>query len=86
MTEEQIARLRAMQDEEIDCSDTPPLVGPPARRLYGPRFHAKTEDLVVLEPDVVEFFRSTGELSAGRINAALRQYMEQQRKLAYVGA
>ncbi len=80
MTEEQMSRLRSMPDEDIDYSDTPSQVGKTGRRVMQP--YGRRGEVIVLEPDVAEFFRVTGEVSSGRVNAALREYAEQQRKRA----
>jgi uncharacterized protein (DUF4415 family) len=81
MSEERMAALRAMKDEDIDYSDTPPQTGPPTRRVGGPRFGAP-HDVVALEPDVLQFFKETGDTSSARVNAALREYAETHRKTA----
>lgn len=71
---------KAMPDEEIDLSDMP-------ERTTGWR---RVSDLVPsenkrqitlrLDADVIEFFRSTGRRYQSRINAALRDYVNAQRK------
>jgi uncharacterized protein (DUF4415 family) len=81
MSKEQRAALKSMTDDDIDYSDTPSQAGKPGRRVLGPRF-GNPQDVVALEPDVLEFFKETGELSATRINAALREYAETHRKNA----
>jgi uncharacterized protein (DUF4415 family) len=81
MSEERMAALRAMTDEDIDYSDTPPQTGSPTRRVFGPRF-GNPQDVVALEPDVLQFFKETGDASSARVNAALREYAETHRKSA----
>jgi uncharacterized protein (DUF4415 family) len=90
MTEEQMARLRAMTDEEIDYSDTPSQAGKLGRRssgmFCGPagalRRAALAEKLLLVEPDVLEFFNASGDGAPERMNAVLRDYVERQRKRA----
>jgi hypothetical protein len=38
MSQERREALVRLKDEEIDCSDIPEQVGPPTRRVLGPRF------------------------------------------------
>ena len=81
LSKQEVDRLRAMTDEEIDLSDGPAQTVPPTRRVLGPRFGAPAT-MLVLEPDVLEFFNENGGVSAGKINAALREYAETHRKTA----
>ena len=81
MSEERMAALRAMTDEDIDYSDTPSQAGKPGRRIYGPRF-GNVQELVALEPDILAFFKESGDAPAGQINAVLREYVENHRKTA----
>lgn len=81
MSEERMAALKAMTDEDIDYSDTPSQEGKQGRRVGGPRFGAP-HDVVALEPDVLQFFKETGDASSTRVNAALREYAETHRKSA----
>jgi hypothetical protein len=46
MSEEQMARLRARKDEEIDYSDTPSQAGKPGRHVFGPRY--RVGDVIAL--------------------------------------
>jgi uncharacterized protein (DUF4415 family) len=81
MSEERMAALKAMTDDDLDYSDTPSQEGKQGRRVDGPRF-GTPHDVVALEPDVLQFFKETGGASSTRINAALREYAETHRKTA----
>ena len=81
MSDERMAALRAMADKDIDYRDTPSQAGKPGKRVGGPRFGAPPI-AVVLEPDVLNFFRESGDISSGRINTVLREYAETHRKSA----
>jgi uncharacterized protein (DUF4415 family) len=96
MSEERMAALKAMTDDDIDYSDTPSQEGKQGRRVGGPRFGAPQnfddlelvltavpeDPMVALEPDVLQFFKETGDASSARVNAALREYAETHRKSA----
>jgi uncharacterized protein (DUF4415 family) len=43
---------------------------------------ALAEKLLLVEPDVLEFFNASGDGAPERMNAVLREYVEQQRKRA----
>jgi uncharacterized protein (DUF4415 family) len=83
-------RLGKMTDEEIDFSDIPRQAGRPGWRrpglLGGPvgalRKAALAEKLLLVEPDVLEFFKKSGDDAPERMNTVLREYVEQQRKRA----
>jgi hypothetical protein len=47
MSEDELAALRAMSDEDIDLSDTPDQGGKPGRRVGGPRFGAPPAAVVL---------------------------------------
>jgi uncharacterized protein (DUF4415 family) len=78
MNDEALARLRAMNDEDIDLTDISEQGGKPGRRVSGPRFGAPPA-AVVLDRHVLRFFHETGGASAARINAVLREYAEAHR-------
>jgi len=79
-----------MTDEEIDFSGIPSQAGRPGWQrpgLFGGpvgalRKAALGEKLLLLEADVLEFFAARGEGAPEQMNAVLREYVEQQRKLA----
>jgi uncharacterized protein (DUF4415 family) len=81
MTPKQEARLRNMTDAEIDLSDIPEQIG---KHWTRPGALIPTENkqqiTLRLDSDVVSFFRKTGRRYQSRINAALREYMESQKK------
>ena len=72
--------IEQKSDEEIDTSDIPPL---------GDDFFARAEwqlpgqpvVALVMEPDVLQWFKAQGGDFRGRINAALRIYAEAHRAL-----
>ncbi len=85
---EQLERLRGMRDEDIDFSDIPNQAGKPGGYrpgLFGGpvgalRRAALAEKLLLVDADVLEFFRKAGESAPERMNAVLREYVEEQRK------
>lgn len=90
LTADEKQRLDSMKDEEIDCSDVPEqtglatwsrpgLFGGPVGKL---RQEALKEKLLLLDEDVLDFFKKSGQHSADRINAVLRNYVKAQRKSA----
>jgi len=73
-------RLNAMQDEDIDLSDTPEITPEMfaqavVRRGLKSRT-AKQQVTIRLDSDVLEWFRSQGRGYQTKINALLRAYME----------
>jgi uncharacterized protein (DUF4415 family) len=87
---EQMERLRAMKEEDIDLSDIPEqtglnkwsrpgLFGGPAGRL---RLAALKEKVLFLDEDVVEGFRALGDVSPQKMNAVLLEYLQSHRKSA----
>jgi uncharacterized protein (DUF4415 family) len=75
--------LQEMGDEAIDYSDIPPLPRTGWRRVSDliPAENKKQITLR-LDADVIEFFRGTGRRYQSRINAALRDYVNAQKKSA----
>jgi len=65
-----------MTDEEIDTSDIPPLDEAffAGARLRMPE--RKVSVTMIVDADVIEWFRAQGEEFQHRINAALRIYAE----------
>ncbi len=81
MVEEQSAldAVAAMPDSEIDTSDSPEVTdwrGAVRGGLYRP---VKRLTSLRLDADVVEWFKARGDGYQTRINAALREYVEQHR-------
>lgn len=78
-------RVRAMKDEDIDCSDIPPLdenfwknaklVIPESKVSLGVRFDRNT----------VAWFKKQGRGYQSRMNAVLTAYVEAQRSVAEKG-
>jgi uncharacterized protein (DUF4415 family) len=81
MTSEQKQALREMRDEDIDFSDIPEQTGGGWRRVSDliPAEN-KRQITLRLDADVIDFFRSTGRRYQSRINAALREYVNSQKK------
>ena len=88
--QQQLQRLREMKDEDIDLSDIPEqsglgnwtrpgLFGGPVGKL---RREALKEKLLLLDEDVIDLFRETGDNSPDRMNAILREYAQARRKTA----
>ena len=78
-----LAALAARPESEIDYSDIPPLPRTGWRRVSDliPAENKKQITLR-LDADVIEFFRGTGRRYQSRINAALRDYVNAQKKSA----
>ena len=81
LTPEQISRLRSIQDQAIDYSDAP---AHPNAIWTRPGALVPSENkqqlTVRLDADVLAFFKSTGKRYQSRINAALREYMNAQKR------
>ncbi|MGI9056145.1 MAG: BrnA antitoxin family protein [Pyrinomonadaceae bacterium] len=69
-----------MKDEEIDFSDIPPITPemfktPVIRR--GLKLRGKTsEESLIIDRDIIEFFKSQGKNYQAKINQLLRDYIE----------
>ena len=73
--------LQEMGDEDIDYSDIPPLPRTGWRRVSDlVPAENKQQITLRLDADVIEFFRRTGRRYQSRINAALRDYVNAQKK------
>jgi uncharacterized protein (DUF4415 family) len=81
LTKVQANALRAKQDTEIDTSDIPSQSDVkwlrPGALVLGEN---KRQLTIRLDADVLEFFKQTGKRYQSRINAALRQYVEAQKR------
>ena len=76
---EDIRRIAAMSDKDIDFSDIPPIrdwTGAVRGGFYRPVKQAVT---IRLDADVLEWFRSQGDGYQTRMNQALREYVSQRR-------
>jgi uncharacterized protein (DUF4415 family) len=81
MTPGQKQALRDLRDEDIDFSDIPRLTRTGWRRVSDlVPAENKKQITLRLDADVIEFFRGTGRRYQSRINAALRDYVNAQRK------
>lgn len=73
-----LARLRAMKDEDIDVSDIPELDDAFfAQAPIDLDSIGKTAVSIRLDSDVIEFFKGYGRGYQTRINRVLRQYKDQ---------
>jgi uncharacterized protein (DUF4415 family) len=81
MSEEQMQALRELRDEEIDYRDIPPLPTTGWRRVSDlVPAENKQQITLRLDADLIAFFRATGRRYQSRINAALREYVNAQKK------
>jgi uncharacterized protein (DUF4415 family) len=76
----QLQKLAARPDREIDLTDIPEIQEIPSDAVIG-RFYRpkKTVVTIRLDADVVAWIRASGEGYQTRINAYLRQMMQQSR-------
>jgi uncharacterized protein (DUF4415 family) len=73
--------LQEMGDEGIDYSDIPPLPGTGWRRVSElVPAENKQQITLRLDADLITFFRATGRRYQSRINAALREYVNAQKR------
>lgn len=81
---EQLARLRAMRDEDIDFSDIPELTDEQLSRGFRPGLHRpiKLPVTIRLDADVVSWFKEhAGDKPyQTEINRVLRQHVAKQEK------
>ena len=83
LTQEQKRALRDLRDEDIDLSDIPEATGGGWRRVSDlVPAENKQQITLRLDADVIQFFRATGRRYQSRINAALREYVNAQKKSA----
>jgi uncharacterized protein (DUF4415 family) len=81
MTEEEMQALRELRNQDIDYSDIPQQTGAGWRRVSD-LIPAENKQQITLrlDADVIEFFRATGRRYQSRINAALREYVNANKK------
>jgi len=73
--------LKNMRDEDIDLSDIPEQTGGGWRRVSElVPAENKQQITLRLDADLIAFFRATGRRYQSRINAALREYVTEQKK------
>lgn len=76
-----LAASDALQDEDIDYSDIPPLSGEwLAEAAARPRRAGKKPVNIRLDEDIVEFFKREDAHYQSRINAVLRCYVDNARR------
>ncbi len=73
-------RLKNMKDEEIDFSDIPKITpemfkNPVIRRSFNNQSKNSQETLII-DSDIIEFFKSQDFNYPAKINQLLREYME----------
>ncbi|MBE9141283.1 BrnA antitoxin family protein [Nodosilinea sp. LEGE 07088] len=71
------AALEAMQDEDIDYSDIPPLTDEFFERATLRIPAAQAHQLVQIDLDLLRWFQSQGGEYKALINSVLRRYVEQ---------
>jgi uncharacterized protein (DUF4415 family) len=72
------AALEAMDDEGIDYSDIPPLTEEFFEKATLRIPVSQAQQLVQIEPDVLEWFQAQGGEYKALINSILRHYIESQ--------
>lgn len=81
LTSSQATALRAKRDSELDLSDIPSQADV---RWSRPGELVSTENkqllTIRLDADVLAFFKQTGKRYQSRINAALREYVDAQKR------
>jgi uncharacterized protein (DUF4415 family) len=78
ISEEELARIAAIPDDEIDFSDIPPLTEEFWRNAELALPENKERVTMYLDRDVVDFFKRGGRGYQTRINAVLRTYVNAQ--------
>lgn len=78
----ELEALAAMKDEDIDFSDIPPLTDDFWKNAQRGRFYRPIKQQLTLrvDADVVDWFKQQGGGYQTRINQALRDYVEDQRR------
>jgi uncharacterized protein (DUF4415 family) len=81
LTSSQATGLRAKRDSEIDTSEIPSQAGMKWSRPGDLVSAENKQQLTIrLDPDVLAFFKQTGKRYQSRINAALREYVDAQKR------
>ncbi len=80
MSDEHTQALSELRDEDINLSDLPAQEHKEWRRPGG--VLPASQQALVLENDILDFFRRKGDASSERINAVLREYVEAHRDAA----
>jgi uncharacterized protein (DUF4415 family) len=71
----EIEALKAMPDEAIDYSDTPP-IGDTFWLATNRTMDGKKQVTLRIDGDVLQYFRNTGKRYQSRINSVLRAYVD----------
>lgn len=80
-TPPEAAALRAKRDSEIDLSEIPSQAGVKWSRPGALVPAENKQQLTIrLDSDVLAFFKQTGKRYQSRINAALREYVDAQKR------
>jgi uncharacterized protein (DUF4415 family) len=81
LTKKQMDALRKLKDDEIDHSEIPSQTNVKWTRP-GALVPSENKQQITLrlDADVVSFFKKTGKRYQSRINAALREYLNAQKK------
>lgn len=74
------AALEAMDDQEIDYSDIPPLTEEFFEKATLRIPASQVEQLVQIEPDVLKWFQAQGGEYKALINSVLRLYIENHKQ------
>lgn len=79
---EDLARLGAMTDEDIDFSDIPEMTDEQWSRSVRGKFYRPVKEQVTLriDADVIAWFKQNEDKYQTAINAALREHVERQRQ------
>ncbi len=80
ISEERLREIEAIPDDQIDTSDIPEWTEEEFANAVWHSGHGKQQVTVRLDRDVLAFFKQGGRGYQTRINAALRAFMEAQRK------
>ena len=80
VSEERVAELASMPDEDIDTSDIPELDEAWFAKavLWAPP--SKKQLTLRLDEDIINFFKQSGKGYQTRMNAALRAYVDAMKK------
>ncbi len=79
---EDLTRIDAMRDEDIDFSDIPEMTAEQWNRSVRGKFYRPIKEQVTLriDADVIAWFRQNEDKYQTAINAALREHVERQRQ------
>lgn len=79
-TRKQLERLAQKSDHEIDLTDIPEIQRIPSDAIIGQFYRPKKTPVTIrLDADIVAWLKASGEGYQTRVNAYLRQLMQQGR-------